>query len=280
MHEFRIDGPALDDGVPIHVAVAALDNFQAVVDKTYLVLFGAKRMSAKDREIFQLKVKDFERGSLLTHFEIALSGVQLTLPFISSLGPQNLWDYTRDAFSFLTNVCGAVQKDEKPTYQFLNDGNVNVQIGETNHHYHAPVIQIGELALPSYQNLAHLIEPAKLSHISAKPSKQKEPDLYIGPNDRGMFDIPRRIEKETRLINCELYDFNKYKHAGRLSVKQSGQAVPEGDYTFEIFGPQDHVDYIYSMLKPQVRLFCLVEMESNPFGEDKVHKLHVTGINP
>jgi len=280
VHEFKICGPALDDGVPIHIAVAALDNFQAVVDKSYLVLAGAKRMSAKDREIFQLRAKTFERGSLLTQFEIALSGMQLTLPFISSFGPQNLWDYTRDAFSFLTNVCGAVQNNEKPTYTFSNDGDVNVQIGDTVHHYNGPVIQIGELALPSYQKLAHLIEPQRLSEISAKPSDQKVPDLYIGPNDRNKFDIPTRIEKETRAIDCEIYDFNKYKNAGRLSIKQPGQALAQGDYAFEIFGSQDHVEYIYSMLKPQVRLYCLVEMESNPFGEDKVYKLHVTGVSP
>ena len=38
------------------------------------------------------------------------------------------------------------------------------------------------------------------------------------------------------------------------------------------------VNYIYSMLKREVDLYCLVEMESNPFGDDRVSKLHVTGV--
>ena len=57
MHQFKIDGPALKDGTPIHLAVVALDNFQSVVDKSYLVLTGGKRMAAKDRQIFQLRAQ-------------------------------------------------------------------------------------------------------------------------------------------------------------------------------------------------------------------------------
>lgn len=280
MHEFKIDGPAFKEGAPIHLSVSALDNFQSVIDKSYLVLSGAKRMSPKDREIFHLRATNFRRGSLLTEFEIVISGIQLALPFVSSFGPQNLWDYTRDSFSFLKTVCAAVQKGEKPTYEFNNEGDASVHIGDNHYHYHAPVIQISELALPSYQNLAHLIDPAKVSEISSKPQFQEESDIYIGPNDKEMFDIPTRIEKETVALGCEIYDFNKYKNKGKLSVKESGQAVPIGDYNFEIFGSQDNVEYIYSMLKPKVELYCLIEMESNPFGDDRVHKLHVTGVNP
>lgn len=263
MHEFKIDGPAFKDGAPIHISVAALDNFQSVVDKSYLVLAGAKRMSAKDREIFYLRATSFRQGSLLTNFEIVLSGIQLALPFVSHFGPQNFWEYTKDSFSFLKNVCSAVQKNEKPTYEFNNQRDVTVHIGDNHYHYHAPVIQIAELALPNYQELAHLIDPLKVSTITSKPVNQEAADIYIGPNDKGMFDIPTRIEQETISLKCEIYDFNKYKNKGKLSVKMAEQAVPQGDFNFEIFGSQDNVEYIYSMLKPQVELYCLIEMESN-----------------
>jgi len=279
VHLFKIDGPAFKKGAPIHISVSALDNFQSVIDKSYLVLAGAKRMSVKDREIFHLRATNFRQGSLLTEFEIIISGIQLVLPFFGSFGPQNLWDYTKDSFTYLKTVCGAVQNGEKPTYEFNNQGDVSVHIGDNHNHYHGPVLKIAELALPNYQNLAHLIEKSKVHEISSKPEHQEENDIYIGPNDKGMFDIPTRIEKETVALGCEIYDFNKYKNNGKLSVKEPGQAVPTGDYNFVIFGPQDNVEYIYSMLKPKVELHCLIEMESNPFGEDRVHKLHVTGVN-
>ena len=278
MHEFKIDGPAFKDGAPIHLSVSALDSFQSIVDKSYFVLAGVKRMSAKDREIFYLRATSFRQGSLLTQFEIVITGIQLSLPFVSHFGPQNFWEYTKDSFSLLKTVCEAVQKGEKPSYEFKNKGKASVHIGDKHYHYHAPVIQIAELALPNYQDLAHLIDPLKVNHISSKPYHQDIPDIYIGPKDREMFDIPTRIEKETVPLRCEIYDFNKYKNKGKLSVKEAGQAVPQGDYNFEIFGSQNNVEYIYSMLKPQVQLYCLIEMESNPFGEDKFHKLHVTGV--
>lgn len=279
MHEFKIDGPALREGVPIHIAVAALNDFQSVVDKSYLVFSDSKRMTARDREIFFLLATDFQKGSLLTTFEIILSGAQIALPLVSSFGPQNIWDFTKDSFTLLKLVCEAVQKEEKPTYQFNNDGDADVQIGDNHHHYHAPVIQIAQLSLPNYQSLTSLIDPKKLDHISANPVNQDSPDIYIGPDDKHMFDVPRRIEKETVELKCEIYDFNKYKNIGKLSVGTEGQAVVEGEYNFEIFGSQDNVEYIYSMLKVQVELHCLIEMESNPFGEDRVYKLHVTGVN-
>ena len=91
--------------------------------------------------------------------------------------------------------------------------------------------------------------------------------------------MPKRIEKETIKLRCEIYDFNKYKNIGKLSIVGNEQTIPVGEYNFEIFGSQNNVNYIYSMLKPQVDLHCLVEFESNPFGEDSVSKLHVTGVD-
>lgn len=278
MLEYKIDGPIFQDGIPLHIATNALSSFHSIVDKTYLVAIGSKRLTARDRDFFQLRASSFSRGSLLTKFEIIVSSLQFAMPFVTSLGPDNIWDFTKNTFDFLKIVCESVQKDQKPTYAFHNNGDVTVQTGDNHYHFNAQVIQIGELALPSYQNLAHLIEPKKINHISAGQCGQEKSDIYLGENDSKIFDIPTRIEKETIPLKCEIFDFNKYKNIGKLSVRVNGQAIPIGEYNFVIFGSQDSVEYIYSMLKREVELFCLIEMESNPFGEDKVHKLHVTGV--
>ena len=93
-----------------------------------------------------------------------------------------------------------------------------------------------------------------------------------------MFDVPAKIEKDTVDIKCEVYDFNKYKNAGKLAVKIGGQSVPEGTYNFSIYGHQDNVDYIYSMLKPEVVLTCHREISLNPFGGTSIQKLHISGV--
>jgi hypothetical protein len=81
--EFKLQGPIVEDSVPIHIAIEALDNFQAIVDKTYLVAAGLQRMTSKERECFQLRARDFRISSFITNLEIYLCGVQLVLPLVS-----------------------------------------------------------------------------------------------------------------------------------------------------------------------------------------------------
>lgn len=66
---------------------------------------------------------------------------------------------------------------------------------------------------------------------------------------------------------------------GSSKVSQPGQDVPEGNYNFTIIENQDSVDYIYSMLKTEVALFCLVEEADSPFGGQDIVRLHVTGVS-
>lgn len=275
---FKIDGPTLKKGVPIPLAISALSNFQSIVDKTYLVATESKRITATEREKFYLRATEFKQGSFLTYFEIALQGVQLGLPLVSSYGPQNIWDLTKDTFIFLKTVCDVAKKDETPHYEFNNNGDVTLRIGDEHHHYNGPVFQIGKLALPNYQDLAHLIGSKKLTEISAGARNTEARDIYLGKNDKETFDIPTKIKKETTELKCEVFDFNKYKNIGKLSVSTADQEIPQGEYNFTIFGDQDNVDYIYSMLKPEVVLHCLVEELRSPFGGIDVVKLHVTGV--
>lgn len=278
MLEYKICGPIFDEGIPLHVAINALNNFHGIIDKTYLVSTNSKRITIRDREIFQLRASSISHGSLLTKFEIVISSFQFVLPFVGTLGPDNIWEFTKNTFNFLKVVCGAVQNGQKPIYEFNNNGTVSVHTGDNHYHFHDQVVQIGELALPSCQNLAHLIEPKKINQIYAGKCGQEKPDIHLGENDNKIFDIPTRIEKETIPLKCEIFDFNKYKNIGKLSVSIGNQLVPIGEYNFAIFGSQDNINYIHSMLKKEVELYCLIEIASNPFGEDKVHKLHITGV--
>ncbi len=120
---------------------------------------------------------------------------------------------------------------------------------------------------------------AVIGKVSA-PASRIQDDIYLGEADRDAFEIPTKIQKETTELKCEVFDFNKYKNAGKLSVSDAGQAIPLGDYNFTIFGNQDNVEYIYTLLKPQVTLYCLVEEAVSPFGGIDFHKLHITGVGP
>ena len=124
--EFKLEGPIFQEGVPIHLVIKAWDNFQSIVDKTYLVAVKSQRISSKDREKYFLRARSFERRSFITNFEIFLSGIQLTLPLVGALGPQNLWEYTKESFNFLKLLCSVKAAEQKPRIDIQDSENVSV----------------------------------------------------------------------------------------------------------------------------------------------------------
>ncbi len=253
--EFKIDGPVLKAGVPIHLAISALDNFQSIVDKAYLVATGGKRTTAKDRSHYQLRATRFSHGSFLTFFEIAFAGVQLGLPFVSELGPQNLWAFTKDTFNFLKLVCGETKAGQQPEIEIHDSNDISVRVGDVHQNFHGPVLNIAEKSISKYQDLAHLLERGMIEKISA--GTQRNPEIFLELKDRDLFDLSTRIDDEPVEIECEIFNFNKFKNIGKLRVSM-GQLIPEGDYRFSIVGTQDNVNYIFSMLRPVVKISCLL----------------------
>ena len=92
-----------------------------------------------------------------------------------------------------------------------------------------------------------------------------------------MFDFPTKIQDNPIEVKCEIFTFNKFSNVGKLRVFD-GQTIPSGDYNFSIFGDQDNVNYIYSMLKPLVTVKCLLEMAISPLGIELISHLHITVI--
>ena len=246
---FKLEGPIFQDGIPIHVAIKAWDNFQSIIDRTYLVATGSHRIGTKEREKYYLRATTFQHSSFLTNFEIVLAGTQLILPFAGALGPQNLWDYTKQTFNFLKLICTYKEDTLKAKIDVQNSQNTVVITGDIHYHYHGPVIQIAEKSLPKYQDLAHMLEPGKIETISA--GEESNPEMVLKLEDKNIFDFPTKVEEIPIEVECEIFTFNKFKNVGKLRIS-GDQAIPKGDYNFSIFGNQDNVNYIHSMLKPLV----------------------------
>jgi len=272
---FKLEGPIFEEGVPIHVAIKAWDNFQSIIDRTYLVASNSQRIGTKEREKFYLRAKSFEHSSFLTNFEIYLAGVQLLLPFFGTLGPQNLWEYTKETFSFLKLICTHQEGDQKAKISIQDNQNTVVQIGDIHHHYHGPVYQIAEKALPKYQDLAHMLDEGKIESIYA--GNKDEPEMVLRLEDKNIFGFPKKLDDDPLEVKCEIFTFNKFNNVGKLRVFED-QIIPKGDYNFSIFGDQNNIDYIYSMLKPRITIKCLLEHAISPLGPELISHLHITGI--
>ena len=272
---FKLEGPIFQDGVPIHVAIKAWDNFQSIIDKTYLVATESHRIGAKERDKYYLIATTFEHTSFLTNFEIFLAGTQLVLPFIGTLGPENLWEYTKESFNFLRLICTHKEDAQKVKIDVQDSQNTNVQIGDNHFHYHGPVFQIAEKSLSKYQDLAHMLDHGKIETISA--GEKDNPEMVLRLDDKNLFDFPTKVQDDPIEVKCEIFTFNKFSNVGKLRIFD-GQSIPSGDYNFSIFGDQDNVNYIYSMLKPLVTVKCLLEMAISPLGAELISHLHITGI--
>jgi len=272
---FKLEGPIFQDGIPIHVAIKAWDNFQSIIDKTYLVATESHRIGAKEREKYYLRATSFEQSSFLTNFEIFLAGAQLVLPFLGTLGPQNLWEYTKESFNFLKLICTHREDDQKVKIDIKDSQNTFVQIGDNHYHFHGPVFQIAEKSLPKYQDLAHMLDQGKIETISA--GEKDSPAMVLKLDDRKLFDFPTKVQDDPIEVKCEIFTFNKFSNVGKLRIFD-GQTIPSGDYNFSIFGDQDNVNYIYSMLRPLVSVKCLIEMAISPLGAELISHLHITGI--
>lgn len=274
---FKLEGPIFQDGVPIHIAIKAWDNLQSIIDKTYLVASESHRLGAKDREKYYLMASTFEHSSFLTNFEIVLAGAQLVLPFVGSLGPQNIWEYTKESFKFLKLICTHKEDTQRIKIDVKDNQNTIVQIGDNNIHFHGPVFQIAEKSLPKYQDLAHMLEQGKIETISA--GEKDDPEMVLKLKDQKLFDFPTKIQDDKIEIKCEIFTFNKFSNIGKLRVFDE-QVIPSGDYNFSIFGDQDNVNYIYSMLKPFISIVCLLEVAISPLGVELISHLHIIKIIP
>ena len=104
-----------------------------------------------------------------------------------------------------------------------------------------------------------------------------EPEIVLGEETQNLFKVPAVVQPEAIDLRCDFFDFNKYKSGGKLAVG-SGQAIPPGQYHFTIVGAQNHIQYIYSMLQPEVSIKCLREEQVNPLGDTKIVRLHIITV--
>ncbi len=58
-------------------------------------------------------LRSSREGHFLQIFEIYLGGIQLALPMVGVLGPQNIWDFTKESFNFLKLICENQKKRRK-----------------------------------------------------------------------------------------------------------------------------------------------------------------------
>jgi hypothetical protein len=224
--------------MPLHLALASLHDVQSIFDKTYLVLTGSKKISKRDRELFQLRTFDIKHGSLESDLQIILESSQYVIPVIASIRPSDIWEHTKQGFEFLRFVYGLAAKGQTPMYEARDNGTINVYNGDNIKVYNDPVVKIGKMAVPHWRSLNHKMKERKIDKYFV--GSVEEAEIQLDHTARTIFDTPTHVEKEPTEIACDVYDFNKRSNAGKLSIDE-GKPIPAGDYPFSVVGSQDKI---------------------------------------
>lgn len=272
---FRLEGPAFEEGMPIHLVSTALTDLQAILDKPYLYIERKDRISKRDRFSFQVVASSMGRGSFVADLDIIYQAAQLTLPAVAAVGPDTVWEYTKETWKFLKLIYEKAKSGQKPTIQTNDNGTTNVIYGDTTVNFNAPVLVLGDKSLPHYKSFNSMAKSGGVREIDI--GTPGSPEIILGQETRDLFKLPTKINPASIRLQCDFFDFNKYKNGGKLAVGPH-EPLPEGEYNFSILGEQNQVQYIYSMLQPQVTVECLREEQVNPLGETKIVRLHIVAI--
>ena len=198
------------------------------------------------------------------------------MPFYSAVGPSGVWDYTKTTFDWLIAIFEKFKAGQQPTYSAKENSVVIVDNSQHTTIYNGPVIQIGEQALPYYQNMTARIKDEGIDEITFGKGNS---EIKLASHEKELFNLAAVIDKKPTKFKCEIFDFNKFDDIGKLSVFQ-GQEIPSGEYRFKVVGDQDSVKYIQAMLRTEVTVSCLREIVPDPFAPDmkKISALQVLDV--
>lgn len=274
--QFDVKGPVFEGGIPVPLLVESLTHVQGLLDKSYLGLIGRRRLSKEERHRFYLRTPGVSHASLHTDLGIIFTGAQLALPIVGFLGPSGVWEYAKQAYEFAKTVFGSVKQGQTVNYTWNADrSEIHVNTGTQTHIFNGPVYNIAALSVPHYQGLANLGEPGEVSDVRLGAGDRR--DLHFRPQDRELFALPTRIEDVPYSVRCEIFEFDKIDRDGRLRVLPA-QAIPPGDYRFEVVGSQPVASYIEAMLEKVARVTCLREVSENPISGERIYRLQVVAI--
>lgn len=275
---FKMEGPILEESIPLDIALIALNNLQSILDKSYLALSESRRVTKKSRGEFKITFTEIRKGSIEADLDLIIAAVvvaQQTMPFLTALNAKTIWGLTCQAFEYLKFVLESVSKGKVPTYNENKDGMLVVNNGDGNTTIiNRNTYNVGKETYSDYQDMAKLTNRG-INRICL--NKKDQSGIEIDKSNSAIFTPKTQVSEKQIDLSCEIFDFNKHKMGGKIAVP-AGQPIPEGDYNFELIGDQDMGPYIESMLKTRVEIQCLQERSPNPFGGTDILRLQVIDI--
>ena len=240
--ELRIDGKAFneEEGYNLYLLSKSLENFNSLLEKSYLTIANRQRMSTKDRELMKIKALDIRSGSFIADISITLlQTAPALLPIFTSQTPESIWHLTKNGILYLK----AVLEENAKGGSFMtnideNTGNVNVFNNRGDviiNNVHPDVFTYVEKAETNIENLTRMIDPkVGFDGIDIKDKNDREDKLFLGVKDKRLFEQKTKIEKDPITFYGEMYNIDGDDFKGKVRVYESKEEIEPGEYNFNV----------------------------------------------
>ena len=278
---FKLYGGLENKNYPIDLRSTAdfLIQFQHIVDKSFCVITGKERVTLKNKEDYQLLVKDIGVGSVSADLLLVVKGVALALPMMGFTNPKTIWDYACLSIEFFSAYSNALSKKQNPIINMTSSGDsspviLNLQIGDKITNYPSEILPIAQKSLYSYKKMARAMINGNFNSFNAV--SQDNNAFQMTYEDAMLYLQKNTIMDDAYSYTGNIIDFNKETMRGRVRILEGD--FKNREFPFSVLGSQLPNPYIDAMNYLSVNFFAVAEINKNAL-ETQVVRLHIMEIS-
>jgi len=274
--QFKIEGPAFKESVPLLDITTALQEFHYILDKSYLARTGLPKMSQKERETFTIIATEIRQGSFIADLQLFLFLSSPFLPTFYGHKAKDLWDIAKNAYEYLRVLFSMRSSGVEPKLKIEGNNYATIIDNEggtiTVNNF---VFNAADRAEPHFKKLTSIIKEGKTDSISTEDENKE--GFILTSKERDLFNPLTHLEKEVINLEVNIFRYDKEANTGKLRILE-GQAIPYGEYSFKPIGKYDLIPFIISMTKSTVTVNVLKEIEKHASGSTRISRLHIISI--
>ncbi|HEY6872395.1 MAG TPA: hypothetical protein VI298_06690 [Geobacteraceae bacterium] len=269
--EFKIEGPAFREEMPLHDILAGLQEFQSILDRSYLAVINGHRMFARDRYNFNIQVNEFKRGSFAADLQLVCLAAAQTLPNFPGIQIKDIWDVAKNAYDFLKLLATKRSEGIEPEITIGGDNLAPIIVGN-NITISNVVFAAADRAEPNFKKLTSLIQKGHIDTISTLSADNY--GIVVTESDKKLFNPKTIIDREMFTIECNIIRYDKFSKRGKLFVYDN-QDIPPKEYQFKQVRAGDSNRLIMAMAKERVTIEVHKEIEVHTSGVERISSLLV-----
>lgn len=273
--QFKMDGPALVDAMPLREVIVALTEFQHIVDKSYLCCTGGKKLSYSDRKNYAIVATDFRKGSFSADMQLIVAAAAPLLPHVTVSNVKDIWEVVKGAYDLLKTIAEMRSSGVEPVITVDGDMNAPVIVGN-NITISNTVFCAADRTEPNFKKITSIIDPRSVEFIESFDEERS--GFRLTEEDKNLFHPKTRLEKDVFTIECDIFKFDKESRVGRLRVFE-GQAIPAIEYKFKPILAEISYQFIQAMGRRSIKLNVMKEIEIHTTGIERISSLRVVSVD-